>query len=282
MNIADQFKRNVIELVRFLTYDTRSVAGLTIIITLVLLSVFADYVSSPNPGKLYPTFLPPSSGHIMGTDYVGRDLFALIIHGIKVALIFGIGSALVALIVGVMLGAIAGYYGGLVDELLSRIFEVFLMIPRLLLVILVAALFGTNMPTLVICIGLTIWPANAKIMRAQVLTIKNREYVKAAELTGAGDLRIIMRHVLPNAIQAVVANTALLVGSSILTEAYLSFLGMGDVNNPSWGQIIHYAPFYLFAWWMSLFPGIFIVITVFAFNLLGDGLSVTLNPKLRR
>jgi peptide/nickel transport system permease protein len=169
----------------------------------------------------------------------------------------------------------------LLDDLLSRAVEMFLMIPSLFLVILAVALFGTNMYISMICVGLTVWPSNAKIMRAQVLSIKSREFVTSAKLIGASNFRILVKHIIPNAIAPVVANATLLVGSAILTEAALSFLGLGDLNHPSWGQMLHYAQYYFRAWWMALFPGLFITVTIVAFNFLGSGLNVALNPKLR-
>jgi len=279
--MKEEVGRRIISLWRFVTFDKRSLVGLAVILSFVLLGVFADRITSSNPGELFKIFQTPSSLHLMGTDQFGRDVFTMSIHGIRVSLMFGFGAATISLIVGTILGSIAGYYGGLLDHLLSRFSEVFLMIPGLLLVILATSLFGTNINITMICVGLTIWPANARIMRVQVLSIKSREYIKSTVLIGASDLRVIVKHILPNAIAAVIANTTTLVGTAILTEAALSFLGLGDLNNPSWGQIIHYAPMYPWAWWLSLSPGLFIIITVFAFNLLGEGLNVAISPNLR-
>jgi len=276
-----EVRRNIENLWHLISFDKKSIVGLAIILFLILLDFFAGYIAPYHPEELFELFVSPNNVYLMGTDQIGRDVFSRLLHGTRVSLIFGFGAGMVALIVGITVGSMAGYYGGFLDDLLSRTIEMFLMIPSLFLVILAVALFGTNMYVSMICVGLTVWPSNAKIMRAQVLSIKNQEYVMSARLIGASDFRILVRHIIPNAIAPVIANATLLVGSAILTEAALSFLGLGDLNNPSWGQMLHYAQYYIGAWWMALFPGLFITVTIVAFNFLGSGLNVALNPKLR-
>jgi peptide/nickel transport system permease protein len=262
--------------------DKTAVVGLFILLTSVFVAVFAPSLSPYRPSELQPEILqPPSRAYPLGTDQIGRDILSGMIYGTRVSLTFAVGVAGISLVVGVLIGAIPGYFGGLVDDLLSRFFEIFLMIPQFVLIVTVVALFGNNIIYTMIVVGLTLWPSNAKITRAQVLSLKSRPFVRAAVASGASDARILFRHILPNGLYPVVANSTLQMAYAILFEAALSFLGLGDPNHPSWGQVLSAANLHKSAWWMALFSGMAILILVLGLNLVGDGINNALNPRLR-
>jgi peptide/nickel transport system permease protein len=218
----------------------------------------------------------------MGTDHFGRDVFSMMVWGTRVSLLFAFGAAGLSLILGVFLGGVSGYFGGLADDLLSRMFEVFIIIPRLFLIILVVALFGNSLWFSVIVIGATMWPSNARIMRAQVLTLKEREYVQAAAVAGGSHLQVLFEHVVPNGIGPVLANSTLQMAYAVLLEAGLSFLGLGDPNVPSWGQVLYAGQNYITsAPWLVIFPGLAIAILLVGLHLLGTGLLHTVNPRMQ-
>jgi peptide/nickel transport system permease protein len=258
--------------------------GLAVLLSSFAVALLASLVSPYGPfewaGGL---FLPPSAEFPFGTDNMGRDVLSGVIWGFRISLLFGLGVAGISLMVGVVLGAIAGYFGGLVDDFLSRTFEIYMMIPAIFLIIMVTAIFGADIFRTMIVVGLTVWPSNAKITRAQVLTLKNRAFVQASIGSGMSHLQIIRTHILPNGIQPVIVNSTLQMASAIITEAGLSFLGLGDPNQRSWGQMLYYAQLSVkTAWWMAVFPGIAIVVLVVAFNLVGEGVSFVMNPRLQR
>ena len=208
-----------------------AVIGLVLLVAAILVAVAAPLLSPLAPTALQPgTLQPPGAGFLLGTDQVGRDILSNLIYGTRISLVFALGVAGVSLVIGVALGALAGYFGGWVDDLASRVIEVFLMIPQFVLVITVVALFGNSIAHTIVIVGLTIWPSNARIMRAQVLTLKRRPFVRAIEASGAGPWRILFRHILPNGMQPVVANSTLQMGYAILFEASISFFGLGDPN----------------------------------------------------
>ena len=264
--------------------QARAVLGLGIVLAAVVIALLAPVIAPyPYTEMSNDLLSPPTADHWMGTDHLGRDIFSRVVWGTRVSLLFALGVAALSLVVGGILGAVAGYYGGPVDAVLSRFFEVFLMIPRLFLIILIAALFGTNIGFAIFVVGITIWPSNARITRAQVLTLKERPFVRAARASGANDLRILFRHILPNGIYPVVANSTLQMASAILIEASLSFLGLGDPNQPSWGQMLQTAQSYLQTeWWLAFFPGLAIALLVFGFTLMGDGVNYALDPRFRQ
>jgi len=247
------------------------------------LAVFAPYISPYDPFFLSDDlYKPPSFSHPLGTDSFGRDVLSRIIWGSRVSLFFGGCAAAISLLIGIVLGAIPGYFGGILDDLFSRFFEIFLMIPRLVIIILVVAVFGSNIYYSVLVVGLTIWPTNAKLARVQVITIKNRGYIQSSISAGAGHFRVLFYHIIPNGIYPLIANSTIEMGSAILIETSLSFLGLGDLNYVSWGQILQKGQAAIFsAWWVIIFPGISIFLLVFAFSLVGDGINFALNPKLR-
>jgi peptide/nickel transport system permease protein len=221
----------------------------------------------------------PTIAHPLGTDNLGRDVFSRIIYGSRISMSFGVGVALLSLLIGVVLGALAGYFGGLVDDIFSRFFELVLMIPSFFLIILAVALFGSNIQTSMLIVALTLWPSNARITRAQVLTLKTRAYVQASIVTGASHARILFKHIMPNGINPVIANSALQMANAVLIEASLSFLGLGDPNHVSWGSIIYGAVQNFSAWWLST-AGIALLVLTLGFNFASDGVSYLLTPRL--
>ena len=259
-----------------------AVVGIVIVGAGVFVALFAESLSPFDPFALSgPPLSAPSPEHVFGTDVVGRDILSMVIHGYRVALLFGIGVAGIILLLGIVLGAVPAYLGGLVDDLFSRFFEIVLTIPRLVLTIILVVFLGTGINQIMIVVALTFWPSNAKIVRAQVMTIKERGFVRAARASGAGDVRILVRHIIPNGMYPVVANSAMQMGFAILFEASLSFLGLGDPNVASWGQLLSEANVRRSAWWLSLTPGIALSTMVIGFNLIGDGINHALDPRLR-
>jgi len=259
-----------------------AVLGLAIVIVGVIVALFPQLFATHEPFEVgHPQLQPPSRTYFLGTDNLGRDMYSRAVWGTRAALLVAIGSAGLSAILGVLLGAASGYYGGALDDLLSRIFEVFMMIPRFFLILVIVALFGSSLALVTIMIGITWWPANARIMRSQVLTLKSRAYVQASGGLGASPWQILAWHIIPNGIYPVITNSALEMGVAILIEAGLSFLGLGDPNIVSWGQLIDAGRYYVnLAWWMTFFPGLMMLVLVLAFNLIGDGIAHALNPRL--
>jgi peptide/nickel transport system permease protein len=254
--------------------------GFMIVIFYCIIAVSAPLVAPYGENEQSHDILQsPSTEHLLGTDSLGRDNLSRIIYGSRVSIAFGFGAALIALLIGVFLGAFPGYFGGLVDDLLSRFFELVMMIPSFFLIVLAVALFGSNIETSMLIVALTIWPSNARITRAQVLTLKTRAYVQAAAVTGASSTRILFGHILPNGIHPVISNSALEMANAVLIEASLSFLGLGDLDHVSWGVIIFGALKNFSAWWLSL-AGVALLILVLGFNLAADGINYLLSPRL--
>lgn len=263
--------------------EKTAVLGLIIVAFTVFIAIFAPVIAPKGPFEMsINLFMPPSLKYPMGTDNMGRNIFNQMIWGTRVSLLFGVGAASISFFVGLTLGALAGYHGGVIDDLLSRIFEFFLLIPMLFLTLLLIALFGNNIILAMIVVGITSWPSNARLMRAQVLSIKTRGYVLAAIGAGVGRNTILVRHILPNAIQPVIVNTSFMVGRAIIMEAGLSFLGLGDPNLMSWGQVLQVARNHLsLSPWMAIFPGLALILLVWALYSIGDGINSALNPTLR-
>lgn len=264
----------------FLT-NPQTVIGLIILAVMLVLAALAPVISPGNP--LFSVGKPlqaPGGEFLMGTDYLGRDVWAMLVWGSRISIIFAFGASLLSLIVGIVLGALSGYMGGWFDDLMCRVFELFYIIPRTFLVILMVAFFGSSVGLMVVIIGITIWPSNAKIMRAQVLTLKSRGYVQAGSVAGGTRLGILFRHIVPNGMGPVLSNSILQMAQAVLTEASLSFLGLGDPNRASWGLILNAGQKHInSAPWLVIYPGIALALLLLAFNLIGTALHKTLNVK---
>ncbi len=256
--------------------------GLIIFLVMVFLAVFAPQIAPYRPGEMKRDVLvEPNFSHLFGTDHLGRDVFSRVVFGTRTSLLVGFVAAGLSALIGTLIGTMSGYYGGLVDEVVSKIIDTFLMIPVFFLILIIVAIFGRNLFYIMLVIGLTTWPSNARIMRAQTLSIKERAFVKIARSNGERTPRIIFTHIIPNGMYPVIANSALQIGGAILTEAALSFLGLGDPNVVSWGKMISEGKSYMtFAWWIIVFPGIFTVLTVIGFSFIGDGLQQALYPAI--
>lgn len=258
--------------------------GLILLSLLVLVAVFAPVIATHNPYELLDDLRmrPGENGYILGTDGLGRDLFSMIIHGTKTSLLIGLIAASISAVIGTLYGAFAGYYGGTVDKIATEFMNVFIMTPSFFLILLIVAFFGSSMTNVMIVIGLTSWPSNARLMRSQAITLRERTFVKSAEVIGERKSKIVFKHIIPNGIYPIIANTTMNISGAILTEASLSFLGLGDPNIISWGQIINHGkdllPEY---WWISVFAGLAVIITVLTFFLIGDGLNKVVSPQLR-
>ncbi|KQP49852.1 ABC transporter permease [Pseudorhodoferax sp. Leaf274] len=219
----------------------------------------------------------------LGTDLMGRDLAAGLLHGARVSLLVGLSAAAIALVIGIAVGAAAGFYRGWVDAVLTRTTEFFQTIPAFLLAIILVAVLKPTVGTIVFALGVTSWTSVARLVRAEFITLREREFVRASVALGAGDAHLILREILPNAWTPVVVSTGLLVANAILSEAGLSFLGLGDPNRVSWGSMVGLGRDALrTAWYMTAIPGLAIVLTVLGLNLLSDALHAALNPRLRR
>ena len=254
------------------------------LLLIILIALFGRLLWPIDPLALGPgKFQAPNLQHIMGTDDLGRDVFARVVLGAQISLAVGVLSALIAIVFGCLVGSIAGYFGGFVDELLMRMTEVFQVIPRFLLAIVIVALFGTGLEKIVLVIGLLSWPGTARIIRAQFLVLRSEEFVLAAIISGASTPRVIWRHILPSVSPYLIAAAFLQMGAAILVEAFLSFLGLGDPAHPSWGLLLQQAQLYLrTAWWMAVFPGLALALTIFSLNLLGDGVGTLGDPRASR
>ena len=250
--------------------------GTIIIFTLTILAVFAPLLAKydPNVISIDEALLAPSSARLFGTDQLGRDLFSRMLFGARVSLLVGGVSVGITVLIGLLLGSIAGYLGGLWDSLIMRFADIMLCFPAFFLILAIAAVLEPSMLNIILVIGLTGWMGVVRLVRAEILSLKEREFILAARAIGAGNSRIILRHLIPNALGPVIVNAALGVAGAILLESSLSFLGLGiQPPNPSWGNILAESKAVMgAAWWMSLFPGLAILVTVLGFNLIGEGL----------
>lgn len=259
--------------------------GLALLIAVVGMALSADVFFPRNPlalaGRplLWPGELPAMP---LGTDNLGRDIAAGIFHGARVSLLIGIVATMVAIAVGIGIGAFAGYYGGAIDDALMRFTEAFQTVPNFILLLTLVAVMGSSIETIVIAIGIVSWTAPARLVRAEFLTLRNREFVDACRVMGMGDPQIIFREILPNALPPIIVYASVIMAVSILLESALAFLGLGDPNVASWGNMIGNGRNVLrTAWYVSAIPGVAILATVLAFSLVGQGLNDALNPRLR-
>ncbi len=275
-------KSKALKLGRTIKSDRQLMLGLIGITMIVLIMLFANQLSTHNPNEYgpYSKTAPLQNGHLLGTNHLGQDVYSMLIHGTITSMKVAVISALISGALGVLIGGISGFFGGKVDTVVSELINVFIMIPTFFLILLIVSLFGSSLTNVMIVIGLTTWPSNAKLMRAQALSLRERTFVKSAQALGETRMQILFKYILPNGIYPVIANTTRAMAGAILTEAALSFLGLGDPMVISWGQMIYAGKQYITtAWWISAFPGLTVVITVIIFYLLGDGLNHVLNPK---
>lgn len=257
--------------------------GLGIISTILVLALLAPLIApfDPDAINVKAILLAPSSDHWMGTDGLGRDVFSRMLYGARISLLVGFVAVGIATIIGVILGAIAGFYRGWVDVIIMRLVDVMLSIPTFFLILAVIAFLNPSIWNIMIVIGLTSWMGVTRLVRAEFLSLREREFILSARTMGAGDLRLIFLHLLPNSLTPIIVSTVLGIASAVLVESGLSFLGLG-VQPPqaSWGNILTDGKEYIqFAWWLSLFPGLAILLTVLGYNLLGEGLRDALDPR---
>lgn len=262
-----------------------AIAGLYFLIAMYLVAVFAPFIATQSYRHVDPPnrLKPPSREHLMGTDNIGRDVFSRIVWGSRISLSVGFVAAGVAVTVGTIIGATAGYFGGWVDDILMRFTEIVMSFPTFFLLLTIIAIVERSIFNIMLVIGFTSWPGLARLVRGQVLSLREQEFVMAARALGASDARIIFRHILPNAMAPIIVSATLRIGGAILSESGLSFLGLGVPEPfPSWGSILNAGRTYLLqAPWIATFPGIFIFLTVLAFNYVGDGLRDALDPRLK-
>lgn len=253
------------------------------ILAFILIAIFVPWLSPYDPFALGDdAFLSPQPGHLMGTDDLGRDTFSRVLYGTRVSLMVGFLAAFASLIIGTFIGSFSGYFGGFLDDFLMRVTEYFIVIPRFFLALLVVAMLGTGFTKIIMVIGILGWPEVARIVRAQFLTFKEREFVLAARAMGLNHWKIIFMEILPNAIPPGIVVGSFLVARAILLEAGLSFLGLGDPSIISWGSLLSEAQERIFAsMWLAIFPGLAISLLVLTINLFGDGINDVLNPKLK-
>lgn len=274
-----------VEAWRMFARNGSAIAGTLILCAIIAMTVLGPILYPVDPYEIVwaPMTPPGQDGPLLGTDYLGRDVLAGIVNGGRLTLVVGAAAAVITVAIGVIVGALAGFYSGWVDTLLMRVTEFFQVLPSLLFAMVLVTLFSPTILTITIAIGVASWPTVARLTRAEFLRIRQLEYVKAGRSIGARNRRLIWRVILPNAMPPLVVASALTVGVAILFEAGLSFLGLGDPNVMSWGLMIGANRDYIIdSWWAVTFPGVAIFLTVLSVSLIGDGLNDALNPKLRQ
>ena len=262
-----------------------ALAGSIFIIMILAFAVFAPIIAPHDPTAVdaKAILMPPSADHIFGTDMLGRDIFSRIVYGSRISLSIGFIAVGIAVLIGVIFGSISGFYGGSLDSVMMRFVDIMLCFPTFFLILAVIAVLEPSIFNIMVVIGVTSWMGVARLVRAEVLTLKERDYVACARVMGGSDFWIISKHLIPNAIGPVLVSATLGVGGAILIESALSFLGIGvQPPTPSWGNILMDGKSTLgVAWWLTIYPGVFILLTVLAYNLLGEGLRDILEPRLK-
>lgn len=265
--------------------DKLLLAGCIGILILLFIVAAAPIITKYDAKLFGPDVLaaPGSEGHLLGTNHLGQDIWSMLVYGARTSLLVAVVASFISGLLGIIIGGIAGFFGGWADRIISEIINVFLMIPTLFLVLLIVAMFGSSIINIMIVIGLTSWPSNAKLMRAQALSLRERTFVKSAQAMGESKRQILTKYIIPNGVFPVIANTTMSMANAILLEASLSFLGLGDPTVTSWGQMIYDGKAYVTsAWWIATFGGIAICLTLLVFYLTGDGLNHVLDPKHRK
>jgi peptide/nickel transport system permease protein len=260
-----------------------AVCGLILLLMVLLAAALAGVVYPGDPFRIVgKPFQPPLGEYLLGTDMLGRDLTAGVLYGARTTLLVGVVATVIATAVGVTIGGLAGYFGGRLDNLLMRFTELFQTIPFFLFAILLVAVLGASIGSVIFAISVVSWPPMARLVRGEFMTMRNREFVQACVSMGMGHTRIILLHILPNTLSSIIVTGSLMIATAILIESGLSFLGLSDANTMSWGYIIGSGRTVLrTAWWICAAPGVAILLTVMAINLVGDGLNDALNPRLR-
>ncbi|MGC8658524.1 MAG: ABC transporter permease [Desulfomonilaceae bacterium] len=274
------------DFVKRIRKNKMAMAGLCMVAFLFFVAIFANELAPYPPDRIDTSNIlaPPTYKHLLGTDVLGRDVLSRIIHGAGVSLSVGFVAVGISTLIGVFLGALSGYYGGLIDKGVMRFVDVMLCFPSFFLILAVIAFIGPSIWNIMIVIGITSWMGVARLVRAEFLSIRERDYVQAAISQGASDTRIIFLHILPNAMAPVLVAATLGIASAVLIESGLSFLGIGvQPPDPSWGNMLTEGKDNIeIAWWLSLFPGMAILLTVMGYNMLGEGIRDSLDPRLRR
>ena len=269
---------------RLFRRNRSAVFGFVILIVVILLAATASLFFPDDPYKLagQPMSPPGANGFFLGSDTLGRDVASGIAHGAQTSLMIGALATVVAVMLGIVLGGLAGYFGGWIDDVLMRVTEIFQTIPSFLFAILIVAIIKPSIKSIIIAIAVVSWPAVARLVRGEYMSLRHREFVQACHIAGMSDIRIMLREILPNCLSSIIVAGSLMIATAILIESGLSFLGLGDPNIISWGfQIGAGRTVLRSAWWVCAFPGIAILLTVLAINLVGEGLNDALNPRLR-
>lgn len=279
-------RRRADTVVRSFSRNPPAIAGAVVLTALIVCALAAPYLFSEDPlSTVAAAGIPPfqEAAYPLGTDPLGRDVLAQLFHGARISLAIGVLSAVFSIVIGMVVGGIAGYFGGWIDDILVRLTELFQATPSFLLAIVIVTLGGPSLGMITFAIGLGSFPTIARLVRAEFRSLRSADFVVAARSQGYGSLRIIAQEIVPNILPPVIVTASVLVAAAILTEAGLSFLGLGDPNVPTWGSMIGTGRTMLQdAWYLTAIPGLLIVFTILAVNLVGDGLSDALNPKLRR
>ncbi len=261
-----------------------AVVGLIILLLIVFMAATASFFFPEDPFRLAgkPMSPPGENGFLLGSDTLGRNVASGIAHGASTSLMIGALATVVAVLIGVVLGGLAGYFGGWIDDILMRVTEMFQTIPSFIFAILIVAIMKPSINSIIIAIAVVSWPAVARLVRGEFMSMRNREFVQACHVVGMGDVRIMVREILPNCLSPIIVAGSLMVATAILIESGLSFLGLGDPNIISWGfQIGAGRTVLRSAWWVCTFPGVAILLTVLSINLVGEGINDALNPRLR-
>lgn len=266
-------------------HEKLALGALAVMIGLLLVAILAPAIAPYEPFAAHPelSLKPPTTGFPFGTDHLGRDVLSGVIWGARTSISTSFASIALSTLIGIPIGAVAGFYGGWFDDVMMRIVDVFLVIPTFFIVLVVVAIFGAKQYLLVIILGLTMWPRTARLFRGAVLSVKEEAFVEAAVALGSSDSRVISRHLIPNAIFPVIVSLPLQAGAVILIEAGLGFIGLGDPTIISWGSMLNDAQQMVYhSWWMPLFPGLAITTTILTFNLVGDGLNEAISSRYQQ
>jgi len=285
-------KSKIIKVLNFIKKNPTGIIGLLLVLASVLCAIFAPYIAPYDPGAAslghrldMPKWLDDTgkSQYLLGGDQVGRDLLSRIIYGARISLLVGIGGVAISMVLGTFLGIISGYFGKWMDDLIMRLAEVQMGLPFILLAIVIMSVFGTGIEKIIIILGLTYWVSFARLIRGEILALKEQEYIQAAKAIGGTHFKIILKHILPNVASSILVLATMCIAEFILLEASLTFLGLGvEPTVPSWGGMLADSRNYMTsAWWISVFPGIAIMLTVLGFNLLGDWLRDRLDPNMK-